>query len=519
MGVADDGTIKGIETSKVEQLKNEIITLSNNPQKLDPPFILYPVSIEINDKALIHVQIPQSSQVHKTKGAVFDRSGDGDFKISDPARIADLHNFKCRHYTENEIFPALTSADLNSELFRKVRNLINSRNPDHPWLALDDHHLMERAGLYRKDHKTGEKGYTLAAALLFGTDETIQSIIPHYKIDVLVRRENSERYDDRIDIRTNIIDAYDLLISFINRHFPDKFHLQEGIRVNLREQVFREIIANLIIHREYTNALPARLIVLPDKVEVINANNPHGFGPIDVRNFTPFPKNPIITKFFIQLGRAEEIGSGIMNVQKYLPLYIKNASAEFIEGTEFKTIVHYKIKSDFDGLNDGINEGINGGINKEHLPVLKFILASNGSKTKEISEALKLPLRSTERVISSLVEKQLIVFSGSKKTGKYHVTKTGHGVLKDHPIGGINGGINGGITNEQIQILEAIQKLHASKTKDIAEELKISFRNAERTLKLLKDNDWIIFSGPKKTGNYQLTQKGFKVLNQQKRKK
>jgi predicted HTH transcriptional regulator len=39
-------------------------------------------------------------------------------------------------------------------------------------------------------------------------------------------------------------------------------------------------------------------------VETENANNPHGEGPIDPANFVPFPKNPLIAKFFIQLGRS-----------------------------------------------------------------------------------------------------------------------------------------------------------------------------------------------------------------------
>jgi len=523
LGVADDKTIKGIEESKVDQFKNEIITLSNNPQKLDPPFILYPVSVEIAEKTVIHIQIPQSSQVHNTKGIVYDRGGDGDFKVTDPGHIADLHNLKNRHYSENEIFPALTSRDLNPETFKKVRNLIYSRNPDHSWLALDDHQLLERGGLFRKDQKTGEKGYTLAAALLFGTDATIQSILPHYKIDCLIRRENPDRYDDRIDIRTNIVDAYDLLITFINRYFPDKFHLQDGVRVNLREQIFREIIANLIIHREYTSAHSARLSVFSDKVEVINANNPHGSGPIDIHNFVPFPKNPTLTKFFIQLGRAEEIGSGITNIHKYLPIYFKNAFAEFIEGPEFTTIIHFNLKKDFGGLNEGINEGINGGLNEKQLQVLELIQRQKSVKTKDVVEMLQMSVSTAERLFKKLKDNQWITFKGPKKTGKYELTDIGFQQLKSSKLdgisGGLNDGINSGISSEHIQVLEYIHTHQGSKTKDIAKTLQISVRNAERILKKLKDNSWIIFSGTKKAGSYLLTKTGIDLLKLSSNKK
>ena len=51
-----------------------------------------------------------------------------------------------------------------------------------------------------------------------------------------------------------------------------------------------------------TNAAPATFIIYADRVETENANNPLGEGPIDPDNFVPFPKNPLIAKFFIQLG-------------------------------------------------------------------------------------------------------------------------------------------------------------------------------------------------------------------------
>ncbi len=57
--------------------------------------------------------------------------------------------------------------------------------------------MLEMSGLWKRDFQTGEQRYTLAAALLFGKDEVIHQIVPQYKIDALVRIENTNRYDDR----------------------------------------------------------------------------------------------------------------------------------------------------------------------------------------------------------------------------------------------------------------------------------------------------------------------------------
>ncbi len=344
LGVDDNGNVLGIDNTAVSKMVTDLVNLSNNPQKLEPPFILFPQVYDIAGKNVIHIQVPASSQVHKTAKLIYDRSNDGDFKVEQPHRIAEMANRKRNHYTEGIIYPALRMEDFKQDIFPKIRNLIRSNNPAHPWLALDDRELMEIAGLWKKDYQNGQEGFTLAAALLLGKDEVIQQIIPHYKIDALVRINNTDRYDDRLNIRTNLVDAYDLLMDFVNRHLPDKFYLQGDQRVSLRSTIFREIAANLIVHREYTNAAPGTFIIYADRVETENANNPHGEGPIDPGNFVPFPKNPLIAKFFIQLGRVEELGSGILTTTRLIKEYAGKGKAVFIEAGPLKRLYRCPIE-------------------------------------------------------------------------------------------------------------------------------------------------------------------------------
>lgn len=114
----------------------------------------------------------------------------------------------------------------------------------------------------------------------------------------------------------------------------------------------------MIVHREYTNARPATFIIYGDRVETENANNPHAEGALSPTNFSPFPKNPSIAKFFMQLGRFDELGSGILNVNKYIKAYSGKDNPQFIEGTTFKTIIP------IDGANDGAIDGAIGGATK-----------------------------------------------------------------------------------------------------------------------------------------------------------
>ena len=59
-------------------------------------------------------------------------------------------------------------------------------------------------------------------------------------------------------------------------------------------------------------------------------------------DFTPYPKNPIISRFFKEVGRVNELGSGIRNAFKYCSIYTPGTYPEFIEGDIFKTIIPLK---------------------------------------------------------------------------------------------------------------------------------------------------------------------------------
>ena len=412
LGVDKNNHINGVNDVALHQMMADIASLSNNPNKLDPPFILFPLQYIIENKNIIHIQVPASSQLHKTAKEVFDRSSDGDFKIKHPHQIAALYNHKRNYYTEGIIFPALSFEDFKQELFPKVRQLIRSNNPNHPWLALGDEKMLEIAGLWRKDYNSREEGYTLAAALLFGKDEVIQQILPHYKIDALLRVENLDRYDDRVYIQTNLIEAYEQLMAFVDKHIHDKFYMEGAQRVSLRAKIFREIVANLIVHREYTNAYPCSFVILKDRLISVNANNPHGEGPIDPHNFAPFPKNPTIAKFFIQLGRVDELGSGVLNVHRLIKEYGGMGNVLFTEGNPFTLEIplpNIKVAGKEVSLDEALKT------------LLKMISSNPGIKSKDLS--LKLdnrPIKSLERQIKILVDKILIERRGSKKTGGYY---------------------------------------------------------------------------------------------------
>lgn len=359
LGVKDNGDIAGVDKDAVDQLKKDFVTSLNNPQTLNPAFYLAVEDVEVDGKTILYINVPESSQVHRCKGIIFDRNEDGDFDITNNTNlVSGLYMRKQATYTENRIFPYADMEELQDELFTRVRKTVGNLKPGHPWVSMDNIELLKSAGMYLKDQSTGEQGITLAGILIFGSELMIQTALPHYRTDAILRRENLDRYDDRDDIRVNLLRSYERLMQFIAKHLNDKFYLEGDQRVSLRDKIFREAISNLLIHREFSNPFPAKLVVEKDRVFIENGNKPHGNGMIDPEDFSPYPKNPKIAKFFKEIGWVDELGSGVRNIYKYNKIY-SGADPEFIEGDVFKTIIPLTVQATNHDTNHD-NEDIKG---------------------------------------------------------------------------------------------------------------------------------------------------------------
>ncbi|MDR2970433.1 MAG: putative DNA binding domain-containing protein [Bacteroidales bacterium] len=340
LGVDDDGTVLGIPPENKAAFLKNITSALNSKDNINPELYLNPESFDYKGKTIIVIQVPASSQVHNHAGKVYIREYETDIDVTNNQHtIRRLFLKKGGVYTETHIYPGLKMSDMDEALFSKVRNIIRGYNPEHPWLNVDNMQMLRDASLHWNDYENNREGFSLAAALIFGKDLTIQNLLPAYKVEAMVRIKDKDRWDDRLTLRTNLIDTYLKLKEFLYRYLPDKFYLEGDQRVDLRDRIFREVIGNIIVHREYTDATATEVIIEEDAVRTLNPNNPYFNGIMDLDNFNPHPKNPNIRKFFNVLGWTDEIGSGIRNTRKYLPRYVENAAPVFIDQTLFRTII------------------------------------------------------------------------------------------------------------------------------------------------------------------------------------
>lgn len=256
------------------------------------------------------------------------------------AQIAQMYIRKQEIFTERKVYPYVEKSDLRLDMLPKLRVMAQNQSnvQGHPWNSMTDDELLKSARLYTLDRVTGKHGFNLAAVMLLGKDDVIMDIAPAYVTDALLRRINVDRYDDREIVQTNLVESYELLMEFARKHLPDKFFMEDDQRKSLRNIITREMIANTLIHREYTSPYQAKFVIEKDRMYVENANRASQDAVITPDNMEPFPKNPIIAAFFRNIGYADQLGSGVRNLFKYSKYY-SGKDPEFIEGDIFRIIV------------------------------------------------------------------------------------------------------------------------------------------------------------------------------------
>lgn len=376
LGINDNGDIVGVYKDCIKNMKKDFVSQCNNPEKLFPTAHLDIKEYIIDGKHILYIYVYESSDVHKTANKIYDRNEDGDFDITtNTTLISNLYIRKSSTYIENKIYPFAKLDDLRTDLIEKARIMANNRTANHPWTKMTDIEMLRSAALYERNLQTGEEGINLACILLLGKDEAIASALSYYRTDAILKVKDVERYDDRDDIKTNLLESYERLTDFIKKHLNDKFYIEDDQRINVRDVIARELCANLLIHREYSNPYPAKLIIGKEFITTENANKPRIIGFIDLNNYSPYPKNPKIANFFKEVGLADELGSGIKKIAKYTKIYSGGIP-------EFKDDEIFKVKIPLENLEDkGYIEG------KELKRLLyELISTGKGKSRKEIND-------------------------------------------------------------------------------------------------------------------------------------
>ncbi len=418
--VGHKGVVIGVNPKCIVDMKKNFINMLNNPQKMHPSLYLNLEEIEYKGKKVLWVYVPVSSQIEFCNNRIYDRNEDADQDVSTSADlVANISSRKSATYTERKIFPYATEDDLCMELIGKARQMAANKYKNHPWKDLTDIELLKSAGLYERDRSTGKEGYNMACILLFGKPESIQSCVPGYRTDAIYRVENMDRYDDRLIAENNLIESYDMLMDFISKHTNDKFFLIDNVNISVRSAMAREIVSNLLVHREYGSAFPAKLIIEKDTIYTENWNRARRIGRIELQDFTPYPKNPILAKFFMNIGYADALGSGVRNLYKFTKIY-SGGEPDFEEGDVFKLTVPLEQQSDKKSKIDmqiSDTRRVTEKVTEEERQVTELLREDSTYTTAKLAESLGVSRKTVSKRLKNLKERGIIERVGSDRKG------------------------------------------------------------------------------------------------------
>ena len=361
------------------------------------------------------------------------------------------------------------------------------RNENHAWGSMDNEELLRSANLILVDSDAKREGITLAAILLFGKENTIMSVLPQHKTDAIFRVENIDRYDDRDVITTNLIDSYERLISFGQKHLNDLFVLDGIVNVNARDRILREIVSNTLAHRDYSSGFPSKMIIDDEKIVIENSNLSHGIGPLDIQKFEPFPKNPSISKVFREIGLADELGSGMRNTYKYTQLYSKQQPL-FEEGDIFRTIIPLKRiatkRVGGENVPQDVPHDVPHGKNELTNFIIEQVKSNNKITRQELAKKAKVSVKTVQRALSEIDD---LKYVGSGNNGYWErmcVEIDTQGDTQDDTQGDTQ-------DDTQEKILRMIKTNPKVSTADIAEELGLGIATVKRKIKKIPNISYV----------------------------
>ena len=266
----------------------------------------------------------------------------------------------------------------------------------------------------RKFELIRERGITFGCFLMFCEQPTLMTTIDAGRFD------SETIIKDSLTIRDDLFTEVEISLDFIRKHISKRFVFTGAAQ---REEVWeypleavREIVLNMIVHRDYRATADSTIKIFQDRMEFFNPGQlPEGMSleQIVSGNYASSPRNKQIAALFKEAGIIEKYGSGIKRVQQAM----RNLEAKMpkfeLTGNCFKVTLYPMNSEAGEGVSEGVSEGVNS--------LLKLIKENEGKRVPFFATALQTSEKNIERWLKQLRETGAIEFRGAPKSGGYYI--------------------------------------------------------------------------------------------------
>jgi len=293
---------------KIEQNLTTLLQTEKFNQKITPICKKY----NFNKNIVLAFYIPLSERkpvYFNTLKNSFIGTGSGDRRLSSE-EIDSLFR-QSAYGTKDKELTKLKIDDLDITAIRQYRQYLKNIKPEHQYNKLSDIDFLT------KIRAIDQRKVTIAGLLVFGTDDSIASIITDFKIDYLEifgtsYEDAPKRYEFRLADYPNIFQYFFAIYERIIKKIDIPFKLNGAFREENQPQVkaIREALVNLLIHSDYFSPMKPRIRIFTNRIEFLNPGAlPKPFDELQKGDIS-LPRNPLITKMFRIIDLAENAGYG-----------------------------------------------------------------------------------------------------------------------------------------------------------------------------------------------------------------
>jgi ATP-dependent DNA helicase RecG len=263
-----------------------------------------------------------------------------------------------------------------------------------------------------------KKEYNLAAALL-----SDHNPIKNANLQLIAYEGSSvSNIKDRQPLlNVSLLKQFDLGIDFFKKHINQSEIIRDAYRELVAEVplvAYREALANLIVHRDYSRAVDARVEIFNDRIEIMSPGGlPIGISESEyLSGRISVLRNRIVGDIFYRLQIVEKLATGIRRIKEYYQPYPEEP--EFYIEENSITVVLPKINQNKERVASDKNN-LPAELSENEIRILS-LLAENESMTRQqIEEALNLKKTQTNELIKGLKRSRKLIQVGSGRSTAY----------------------------------------------------------------------------------------------------
>lgn len=428
IGIEDNGDITGIDA--YPHHVNDILRVPFD--YCTPSVRITTETVECRDKDgnpnhLLIITVPQSSELHANQqDEVYYRMGDKSKKLNFDERLQLMYAKGSRYFEDEPVFRS-TLDDIDMNFVAEYCKKIGYTKSAEKYIRQNKDYIVQHDG---REEMSG------AALLLFGINP--QHFFPRARVrfiryDGIEAKVGTEMnvIKDKI-FEGKILDMVRQSLDFVDDQIKEHTRLGMDGRFHTTpeypEFVWKEIIINAIAHRDYSiKGTDIQIKMFDDHITVESPGTLPGIVRLSNIRTVHFSRNPKIARFLQEYDYVKESGEGVDRMFKEMataglpaPEYSDNAFMLNV------TIRNGELNDTHGKLNGELNDELNPVLlylNENELAVYHLIKKAPQNTRQEIADQLNISTRTVDRALKVLVQKDLIVREGSKKTGYWRAIK------------------------------------------------------------------------------------------------